>query len=131
MRNGEISELLFLRQFFMPSYPQLAMLVGLLLVAMYRPERILRIGMFRLSCVLLALSLLATPIATAVVTTMTFVGGGMGRSVNADELTLLFPLLQISEPLLVALSICFGIFSLLPTSGEQRRPNPAQHPMES
>jgi hypothetical protein len=131
MRSGEISELLFLREFFAPSYPQLAMLVGLLLVAIYRPERIFRIGMFRLSCVLLALSFLATPIATAVVTTMTFVGGGrMGRSGNADELILLFPLLQISDPLLVALSICLGIFSLLPRSGEPRRSGPAQHPLE-
>jgi len=49
------SELFFLRQFLSqlgPNYPQVAMLVGLLLVAIYRPERIYLPGMFRLSCVL-------------------------------------------------------------------------------
>ena len=128
MRNGEISELLFLRQFLTPSYPQLAMLVGLLLVAIYRPERINRIGMFRLSCVLLALSILATPIATAVVSMMALLSGGMGRSGNVDEATLLYSLMQIIEPILVALSICFGVFSLLPGSGEQRRSGPCSIP---
>ena len=45
------------------------MLVGLLLVAIYRPERIYLPGMFRLSCVLLAVSIVVTPITSAIVST--------------------------------------------------------------
>ena len=37
--RGEISELLVLRQFLTPNFSQLAMLIGLLLVAIYRPEQ--------------------------------------------------------------------------------------------
>ncbi|MGO9113449.1 MAG: hypothetical protein ACLP9L_29815 [Thermoguttaceae bacterium] len=132
--NGMPSELLFLRQFLSqlgPNYPQLAMLVGLLLVVIYRPERIYRTGMFRLSCVLLAVSILVTPITMAISNTMIgILGNGLGRPGNPSEFAALLSLVQVLEPILVALSICFGIFSLLPPSREQSRSGPAQHPLE-
>ncbi len=129
--GGMPTELLLLRQFFTPNYAQVAMLVGLLLVAIYRPERICLPGMFRLSCVLLAVSILVTPITMAIMSTMMGVSGsGMGRPGNASEFALLFSLLQIIEPILVALSICFGIFSLLPSACERHRSGPRQHPLE-
>ena len=132
--NGMPSELLFLRQFLpplVPCYPQLAMLAGLLLVAIFRPERIYRLGMFRLSCMLLALSILATPIASAIMNAMmTISGSGMGRSSGANEFVLLFSMMQVIEPILVALSIFFGLFSLLPSSRTGNRSGPTQHPLD-
>jgi len=129
--NGMPSELLFLRQFFSqlgPNYAQVTMLVGLLLVVIYRPERIYLPGMFRLSCVLLAVSVLVTPITSAIMNMMTLVSGsGMGRSSPA---ALLLSLVQLIEPILVALSICFGLFSLLPSSRDRSRSGPRQHPLD-
>jgi len=125
---------LFLRQFFSqltPDYAQLVMLVGLLLVVIYRPERIYRPGMFRLSCALLAVSIVVNPIVSAVVKMMMSISsGGMGRSGNVGEFALLYSLLEVIEPFLVAASVFFGIFSLLPRSRDRIRSGPAQHPLD-
>ena len=129
--NGLPLELLLLRQSLTPNYSQLAMLIGLLLVVIYRPERIYLPGMFRLSCVLLAVSILVTPVASAIISTMTTIlSSGMGRPGGPSGFSSLYSLIQIIESILVALSICFGIFSLLPSSREHRRSGPAQHPLE-
>ena len=87
--------------------------------------------MFRLSCVLLAVSIIVTPVVSAIINTMmTVTSSGMGRSNSENEFALLFSLMQIVEPILVALSIIFGLFSLLPSSREQRRLGPRQHPLD-
>ncbi len=126
------AELFFLRQFLTPNYAQLAMLVGLLLVVIYRPERICLPGMFRLSCVLLAVSVFVTPIASGIVTSMMATSrNGMYNSGSQGEFAMLFSLVQVIEPILVALSICFGLFSLLPSSRGQGRSGPRQHPLDS
>jgi hypothetical protein len=125
------SELFFLRQFFSPNYGQVAMLVGLLLVAIYRPERICLLGLFRLSCVLLALSIVVTPVTTLVINMMSTVSNNsMARPGATSDLALLFSLMQVVEPILVALSIGCGLFSLLPSSRERSRSGPRQHPFD-
>jgi hypothetical protein len=129
------SELLFLRQLLSPqpapNYTQVAILVGLLLAAIYRPERIYLRGMFRLSCVLLAASIPVTAIATAVMNSMMSTSTSVvGRNGSPAELMLLSSLLQVVEPVLVGLSLCFGLFSLLPAHGHQDRSGPKQHPLD-
>ena len=128
------TELFFLRQFLMPDYAQLAILIGLLLVAIYRPERIYLPGMFRLSCVLLAVSIVVSPIASAILNTMmtttTSRTGAFGSN-NHSELALLYSLVQVFQPILVALSFCFGLFALLPSPRRPNRQGPRQHPLDS
>ena len=132
--NGMPTELLFLRQFLSqlgPNYPQVAMLIGLLLVAIYRPDRIRLPLMFRISCLLLAVSMVVTPLSSAVINTMmTTSSNGMGRSSNPGEVALLYSLAQVVEPILVALSICLGLFALLPSSRGQASSGPRQHPLD-
>ena len=68
--GGGSQELLMLRQLlgqFSPNYAQVAMLAGLLLVVIYRPERIQLLGMFRTSCVLLAISIVLPSLVGAIV----------------------------------------------------------------
>ncbi len=133
--NGMPSELLFLRQIFSsfaPNYTQLAMLIGLLLVAIYRPERIYVLGMFRLSCVLLAVSVLVTPITSVIISMMVTVSSSPPNRSGGptSEFAIMYSLAQVVEPILVALSICFGLFSLLPSSRERNRSGPRQHPLD-
>ncbi len=122
--GGMPTELLFLRQLLTPNYAQVTMLVGLLLVAIYRPERICLPGMFRLSCVLLAVSIPVTAVTTLFLMNamIDVTGNGLSRMGNARGFAVLFSMLQVIEPILVGLSIFFGFFSLLPRRG-QRSPS--------
>jgi hypothetical protein len=122
-------EFFLVRQFFTPNYAQLAILIGLLLVVIYRPERIHRPGMFRLACVLLAVSILALPVTSAIATIWNMIYGN-GLSGNRSDLVMLLSLLQVTEPILVAVSVCLVLFSLLPPSRPGSGPGPKQHPME-
>jgi hypothetical protein len=130
--NGIPSELLALRQIFSqltPSYCQVATLVGLLLVAIYRPERIRLLGMFRLSCVMLGLSIVAPALTSAFVTLLMTATSG-SRS-PGSEYMILFNLLNAIEPALTASSVVLGIFSVLPATGSIQGIGPARHPLDS
>ncbi len=116
--NGMSSELLVLRQLFSqvtPNYCQVAVLAGLLLVAIYRPERIRALGMFRAACVILAISIVVPAVTSALVTLLMTAAGNVRGSSSSDYMILL-NLLNAVEPALVAISICLGIFSLLPAT---------------
>ncbi len=129
--GGMPTELLFIRQLLTPNYAQVTMLVGLLLVAIYRPERICLPGMFRLSCVLLAVSIPVTAVVTFIMNAMVDVtGSGLSRMGNASGFAVLFSMLQVIEPILVGLSICLGLFSLLPRRGQRSPSGPKEHPLE-
>ena len=74
------------------------MLVGLLLVAIYRPERICLPGMFRLSCVLLAVSIPVTAVTTFLMNAMIDVtGNGLSRMGNAPDSPCSFPCCKSSS----------------------------------
>ncbi len=129
--GGMPTELLFIRQLLTPNYAQVTMLVGLLLVAIYRPERICLPGMFRLSCVLLAVSIPVTAVVTFIMNAMVDVtGSGLSRMGNASGFAVLLSMLQVIEPILVGLSICLGLFSLLPRRGQRSPSGPKEHPLE-
>ena len=132
MPPNQSMELLFLRQFLTPDYAQLAILVGLLVVAIYRPERIYLPAMFRLSGLLLAVSIAVNPIGSAIINTiMAGSRNGMYGGSTASEFALLYSLTQVVEPILVALSLVFGLFALLPSVRGQSRSGPRQHPLDS
>jgi hypothetical protein len=125
-------ELLFLRQLFTPNYTQLAMLAGLLLAIIYRPERIRFPRMLRVSCLLLAVSIIVNPVATAAFNAVAPTANyAMGSPRASSDLVMLYQTIQIVEPILVALSIVFGLFSLIPSSRRQSRSAPEQHPLDS
>ncbi len=130
--GGSSQELLMLRQFlgqFSPNYAQVAMLIGQLLVVIYRPERIRLLGMFRTSCVLLAISLVLPALVASAIGLFAASMSGMARSTGSDYM-MLAGLLNVVEPAIVAISICLGIFSLLPPLQQADRPGPAHHPID-
>lgn len=102
--GGMPSELLFLRQLFSqfsPNYLPVAMLAGILVVVIYRPERIHRRSMFRLSCVLLAASIVAPSIISAIGGLLAAATSGTGRGAGQGDLVLLLGVLNVAEPALV------------------------------
>jgi hypothetical protein len=132
--SGMQPELLMLRQIFsqlVPNYAQVAILVGLLLVVIYRPERIRLLGMFRFSCVMLALSIVVPPAVSATLSFLVSIGGSSRSSSSAGDYMILVNLLGTIEPALVAASLCLGIFSLLPARRSADRTGPARHPLDS
>jgi hypothetical protein len=78
---------------------------------------------------LLAISLVLPALVGAAVGLMGSISPGMSR--NASDYMILFGLLSVVEPALVALSICLGIFSLLPPLQRAPARGPAQHPVDS
>jgi hypothetical protein len=131
--SGAPQELLMLRQLLgqtSPNYAQVAMLIGLLLVVIYRPERIRLHGMFRAACALLAISLVLPPLVAAAVGLLATTASSMARSTGSDYM-MLAGLLNVVEPALVAISIFLGIYSLLPPLQHDDRAGPAHHPIDS
>jgi hypothetical protein len=130
--GGVSPDALILRQILgqtSPNYVQVAMLVGFLLVVIYRPERIRLLGMFRASCVLLAISIVLPPLVGAVIGFFAAMQAGSGR--NGSDSIIYVGLLNVVEPALVATSVCLGIFSLLPPLRQSETRGPAHHPFDS
>lgn len=131
-----MEELLLLQRLFMggQGWLQVALLVCLFVVLVFRPERIYSRTLFRWSCLLLALSVIAPPLLALCLDMFDLlgfqsVGRRMSRSGGGWQ-SLLTWLANMSGPLLLAASIFLGLLSLGPAPQEQDRPAPPKHPME-
>ncbi len=98
---------------------QVAMLVSLFLAAILRPEVIRAKALFRMACVLFALSLLVSP-------TLNFLLGQLSRSGSAGpgyggamdgEMAILLSFPSVISSVLFGLSLICGLCSLVSTSG--------------
>jgi hypothetical protein len=85
--------------------------------------------MFRTSCVLLAISIVLPPLVGAIVGLLAASMSGMSRT--SSDYMIFLGLLNVVEPVLVAVSICLGIFSLLPSLQRTNVRGPMQHPVDS
>jgi Zn-dependent protease len=100
------------------------LLAGLLVVLIFRPERVQRWGLFRTACWLLALSVLIPPV-------LHFLAALPGNTVSRSWQSglLIFSCIYLVGPILKGLSILFGLLSLIPaTPGAPL--GPARHPLE-
>ena len=112
-----------------PSYIQFTMLAGLLVAAIFRPERIRRLGMFRTACILLAVSVGLGPTLSVLVSVAASSAGNMHTLTG--EYGILFSLVEAVGGILLAVSICLGIFALLPSAKDTYPALPARHPLDS
>jgi len=80
--------------------------------------------------VILALSIVVPAVTSALVTLLMTAAGNVRGSTSSDYMILL-NLLNAVEPALVAISICLGVFSLLPATRAARTFGPARHPVDS
>ncbi len=122
------SEMMFLRQMLAggsANYLPIAMLSGLLLAAIFRPKQIRCLGMFRTACVLLAVSVGLGPTLLACMVSL-----GMPNNMGGVP-SLAYPIIEAVGSVLLAISICLGIFSLLPSSDGEYETLAPKHPMDS
>jgi hypothetical protein len=128
------SEFLMLRQFLGamgPDYAQTALLIGLLLAALFRPERIRSVPLIRASCVFLALSIVAPAVLYMLISTLSAGNSRAGFSgpLSGTE-AMLMALINVVGPMLLGLSIVLGVFSLLPGRDDRLPLSPTKHPLD-
>jgi hypothetical protein len=115
------------------AWLQVATLLGLLAALLYRPERIRMPVLFRVACVLLALSVLAGPTITGMLMFLQGLdSGGFRPGRGSDDLWMaLGPLVNAAGPVLLGTSI---LLALIAVSPKPRRPGdppqPPRHPLD-
>lgn len=128
-------ELLYLRQLLGNSgqgWLQVTLLGFLFLVLVFRPERISNRSLFRVACLLFALSIIVPPVLTFSVSFLTDVatpsqrnyGGMMGES------PLMWSLTRALETVLFGTSAMCGLLSLIPGRERKSPLEAAKHPLD-
>jgi len=109
-----------------------ALLICLFLVVLWRPDRIRNYALFRQSGVLLALSLMVPSLLAVLIG---LIGGASLYGFSSSGMSVFMALTGASGPVLLGLSVIFGLFSLGPgrtfERPEPRDPKtPRRHPLE-
>ena len=107
------------------TWAQVAVVASLFLAAIFRPERIVNPGLFRLAGILLALSIVLPPILNGALVS------SMGSSPGPPFRVLTGPssLIAMVGPLFFGVALCCGLFSLIPSSPASA-PLPPRHPLD-
>jgi len=131
-----MDEMFLLRQLFGNGQGWLpaALLICLFLVVLLRPDRVRSPSLFRLSCVLLALSVMVPSLLTVCLGLMDQLDFNIRRSL-ANRSGIVPLLTNASGPVLLGLSIIFGLLSLSLGSAQEECPQrdrsiPPSHPLE-
>jgi hypothetical protein len=128
------NELLFLRQMLgitADVWIAVTLLAGLLIVLIFRPERVQQWGLFRVACWLLALSVVIPPLLNVLISFMENPNLSSWRSGSfRGESILLYSCVSLVGPLLQGISILFGLLSLIPKRPNSSPLGPAKHPLE-
>jgi hypothetical protein len=107
-------------------------LVGLLLVLIFRPNTIHNLMLFRMACWLLGSSIIAPPVINllaAMSAASSFGGPSYGLAASASPF--LFACASALGTILLGASILCGLFSLLPPAAARRdATGPVKHPLE-
>jgi Zn-dependent protease len=105
------------------GWVQATLLAGLLVVLVFRPERIRNRTLFHLACWLFALSVAIPPLLNLL---FTAVGGGLFGSMAASSLVLAAT--TLAGPGLLGVSLLLALLSLMP--GPPSPFQPPKHPLE-
>jgi hypothetical protein len=105
---------------------QATVFAGLLLVLVFRPERLRHKSLFLLAAIFMVLSMVVPPFSYFLATVM---GSGLSRGPmmrTAEPFTLVAT--NVAGPMFLGLSVLFALLSLMPRTS---RPfQPPQHPLE-
>src|SRR5436190_21703414 len=120
MPNSDLLELLMYQQLGAGSassaqvWLQVALMVCLFLAAIFRPEVVRAKPLFRMACVLLALSLLVSPTLNFLLGYLLRAGSGPGPSSSrmSGEMTVLLAFPSVVSSVLFGLSVICGLCSL-------------------
>lgn len=111
---------------------QAALLLGLLVTILFRPERIRSPGLFRAACVLFALSVFVGPVLTAGVVFLDALDSGGFRFASrpGDFTGTLVLLASATGPVLLGISSLLALISLCPAVKSAYHSQPPRHPLE-
>jgi hypothetical protein len=104
------------------------MLVGMLLALLFKPERVQSWALFRLSCWLLAVSIIIMPVMNVL---LGFMGGSATsfRSSGIMPEAFIFYTMYAISPILQGISMICGLLSMIP-NGSRLPLVPPKHPLE-
>ncbi len=107
-----------------------ALLIGFLLVLIFRPNTIHHPILFRAACWLLALAVVVPP-CLSLLLSLGSPGGYPGRMSQSFELSFFMACVNLTGPLLQGGCIICGLTALIPPLGRRWEPSgPAKHPLE-
>jgi hypothetical protein len=130
-----MQELMYLEQLFgrgNSGWMSAAMLLGLLLVLVFRPNAIRRPILFRVTCWLLALTVVIPPFLSLLLS-LSLPSGSSGYSMRAAgaNLSFIFACANFIGPVLQGACILCGLTALMPPLSRCDDPTgPAKHPLE-
>ncbi len=128
-----MQELMYLQQLFGRGNSisiSVTLLIGFLLVLIFRPNSIHRPLLFRLACWLLALTVVV-PASLSLLLSLGFSGGGYpGRMSPGSEMSFAIACANFTGPVLEGACIICGLTALLPPMTRPAPTGPAKHPLE-
>jgi len=101
------------------------LLVGLLLALLFKPERVYSWALMRLSCWLLAVSIVTPPILNAFMS----ITNGPPTSFRSPSDYLVMTCIYALGPILLGISVICGLLAMIPT-GYGPPLTPPKHPLE-
>jgi hypothetical protein len=105
-----------------------ALLTGLLLALLFKPERIYSWALMRLSCWLLAVSIAIPPMLNAYMPSLANGFSFQSSRIGISEY-LIMPCICALGPILVGTSVICGLLAMIPT-GYRPPLTPPKHPLE-
>ena len=138
-----MQEALYLRQMFGgggSGWVQAVLVLCLFLVVLWKPERIRVPALFKMACMLLALSVVFPELLNSCMWFWNLMfpgsqgsrgamGGILGRGSSGGP-GLLFIISGLSGPVLTSLTLICGLFSITPATGRAALPMRPRHPLE-
>jgi hypothetical protein len=106
-----------------------ALLTGLLLALLFKPERVYSWALLRLSCWFLALSITIPPILNAFMTITSHSAASFRPTSIGSSDYLVITCIYALGPILLGISIICGLLAMIPT-GYRPPLTPAKHPLE-
>ena len=104
------------------------LLTGLLLALLFKPERVYNWALLRLSCWLLAASILTPPILNTFMTITSGSGTSFRPGIGSSDY-LIMTCIYALGPILVGISVICGLLAMIPT-GYRPPLTPPKHPLE-
>jgi len=120
------------------GWVQAALVLCFFMVVLWKPERIRAASLFRLACLMLALSMLLPSVLSIGIgfwnAAFSFGSGsnwlrGMNRG-PSGIMALVWMFTSAARPMMVGLSVIFGLFSLMTPSPRSSASAPTKHPLE-
>ena len=111
---------------------QVALLVGLLFISLYKPERVRFPALFRMSYVCFALAVMMPPVLESCIPLLLGVGTNAFQNLRNSPQGVVMTLPTAVGPVFLGLSIILGLSAIAPHRQQSRKPAapPQRHPLD-